>query len=83
MVGPNDFASMEEAVYRRYLRIINEGAGLPDLIIIDGGKGQLSSTIKSLKKLGVFERVGRCAAGVITNLRYVIYALNHCLCEDC
>ncbi|MEL6926236.1 MAG: excinuclease ABC subunit UvrC, partial [Bacteroidota bacterium] len=55
--GPNDFASMEEVVMRRYKRLVNEGQPLPDLIIIDGGKGQLSSSVKILKALGIFEKV--------------------------
>jgi excinuclease ABC subunit C len=49
--GPDDFASMEEVVYRRYKRLLNEGQDLPQLIVIDGGKGQLSSALKSLEKL--------------------------------
>ena len=49
--GPDDYASMEEVVYRRYKRLMNEGHDLPQLIIIDGGKGQLSSALKSLEKL--------------------------------
>ncbi|MCB9308369.1 MAG: excinuclease ABC subunit C [Lewinellaceae bacterium] len=49
--GPNDFASMEEVVYRRYKRLLSEGQGLPQLVIIDGGKGQLSAAMKSLKAL--------------------------------
>ncbi len=49
--GPDDFASMEEVVYRRYKRLIEEGQPLPQLIIIDGGKGQLSSALKSLEIL--------------------------------
>ena len=51
--GPNDFASMEEVVYRRCKRLLKEGSGLPQLIIIDGGKGQLSSAVKSLSRLGL------------------------------
>ena len=51
--GPNDFASMEEVVYRRYKRLLSEGSTLPQLVIIDGGKGQLSSAMKSIKALGV------------------------------
>jgi excinuclease ABC subunit C len=51
--GPNDFATMEEAVHRRYRRMLEEGQELPQLVIIDGGKGQLSSAIKSLKLLGI------------------------------
>lgn len=51
--GPNDFASMEEVVYRRYKRMLDEGETLPQLIVIDGGKGQLSSAMKSLDRLGI------------------------------
>jgi excinuclease ABC subunit C len=51
--GPNDFASMEEVVFRRYKRLLAEGAGLPQLVIIDGGKGQLSAAMKSIKALGL------------------------------
>ena len=51
--GPDDFASMEEVVYRRYKRLQEEGQSLPQLIIIDGGKGQLSSALKSLDILGL------------------------------
>lgn len=49
--GPNDFASMEEVVYRRYKRLLAEGQSLPQLIIIDGGKGQLSAAMKSIRAL--------------------------------
>jgi excinuclease ABC subunit C len=55
--GPNDFASMEEVVYRRYKRLLEENAPLPQLIVIDGGKGQLSSAVESLKKLGLYEKI--------------------------
>jgi len=55
--GPNDFASMEEVVERRYTRQLNEGNKLPDLIVIDGGKGQLSSAYSILCKLGLEEKV--------------------------
>lgn len=55
--GPDDFSSMEEIVYRRYKRMIEEKKELPQLIIIDGGKGQLSSAMKSLKKLNIHERI--------------------------
>lgn len=51
--GPDDFASMQEVVYRRYKRILEEGKELPQLIVIDGGKGQLSSAVKSLEKLNL------------------------------
>ena len=55
--SPNDYASMEEVVFRRYSRLINENKSLPNLIIIDGGKGQLSSSVKSLKKLGIENKI--------------------------
>jgi len=55
--GPNDFASMEEIILRRYSRLIKEKITLPDLIIIDGGKGQLSSALKSLKKLNLEKKI--------------------------
>jgi len=51
--GPDDYKSMEEAVYRRYKRVLKENLPIPQLIIVDGGKGQLSSAIKSLKKLKI------------------------------
>ncbi len=51
--GPDDFASMEEVVFRRYKRLLHEAESLPQLIIIDGGKGQLSAAIKSLELLGL------------------------------
>ena len=51
--GPNDFATMEEVVFRRYKRLLNEGESLPQLVIIDGGKGQLSAAMKSLRALGI------------------------------
>ena len=51
--GPNDFASMEEVIFRRYKRMMEENKPLPNLIVIDGGKGQLSSAVKSLETLGL------------------------------
>ncbi|MCL2512154.1 MAG: excinuclease ABC subunit UvrC, partial [Bacteroidales bacterium] len=51
--GPNDFASMEEVVYRRYHRLLEEQQELPQLIIVDGGKGQLSAALNSIEKLGL------------------------------
>lgn len=51
--GPNDFASMEEVVFRRYKRLLDENMGLPQLIVIDGGKGQLNAALKSLEKLQI------------------------------
>lgn len=55
--GPNDFASMEEIVYRRYKRLLDEGQRLPDLIVVDGGKGQLSSAVKILQQLGLYGKI--------------------------
>lgn len=55
--GPNDFATMEEVIYRRYKRMLDEGENLPHLILIDGGKGQLSSAVKSLKLLGLYGKI--------------------------
>ena len=57
VVGPDDFASMREIVYRRYSRLLEEGSELPDLIIVDGGKGQLSSAYEVLCALGIEKRV--------------------------
>jgi excinuclease ABC subunit C len=57
VVGPDDFASMEEVVYRRYKRLIDEEKPLPHLIVLDGGKGQLSSAMKSLESLGIKGKV--------------------------
>ena len=57
VTGPDDFSSMEEIVFRRYKRMIDEEQSLPQLAIIDGGKGQLSSAMKSLTKLGLRERI--------------------------
>ena len=55
--GPNDFASMEEVVHRRYRRLLEEGEPLPNLVIIDGGKGQLSAAMKSIELLGLQDRI--------------------------
>ncbi len=55
--GPDDFSSMHEVVFRRYRRILNEGEPLPQLIIIDGGKGQLSSAVSVLKELEIYDEV--------------------------
>jgi excinuclease ABC subunit C len=55
--GPNDFASMEEVIYRRYKRLLEENSPLPQLIVIDGGKGQLSSAVLSLEKVGLYGKI--------------------------
>jgi excinuclease ABC subunit C len=57
VVGINDFASMKEAVYRRYSSVIDKKLPLPQLIIIDGGKGQLSSALEALTELGIQDQV--------------------------
>ncbi|MXV49364.1 excinuclease ABC subunit C [Pedobacter sp. HMF7647] len=69
--GPNDFATMEEAVYRRYRRLLEEGEPLPQLIIIDGGKGQLSSALKSLRLLGIETQV--TVIGIAKRLEEIFY----------
>ena len=55
--GPNDFASMEQVIYRRLKRLLDENEALPNLIVVDGGKGQLSSGVNSLRKLNLENRV--------------------------
>jgi excinuclease ABC subunit C len=57
VVGPDDFSSMQEIVFRRYRRMLDENQKLPQLIVIDGGKGQLSAAMKSIEKLGLREKV--------------------------
>ena len=69
--GPNDFATMEEAVHRRYRRMLEEGETLPQLIVIDGGKGQLSSAMKSLKILGIETEV--TVIGIAKRLEEIYY----------
>ena len=58
VVGANDFASMAEVIERRYSRLLNEGEKLPQLIVIDGGKGQLHSAADSLRKIGLYGKIG-------------------------
>lgn len=69
--GPDDFATMEEAVFRRYKRVLDEGHSLPELIVIDGGKGQLSSAVKSLKLLGIEKQV--TIIGIAKRLEEIYY----------
>ena len=57
VVGPDDFSTMKEVVFRRYRRLLDEGAPLPQLIIIDGGKGQLSAAMESIEELGISDEV--------------------------
>ena len=69
--GPDDYASMEEVVFRRYKRILNEKSHLPNLIVIDGGKGQLSSSIKALKKLNLDKKIA--ILGIAKRLEEIFY----------
>lgn len=72
VVGPDDFASMEEVVYRRYSRLQREGEPLPQLIVIDGGKGQLSSSLKSLERLGLRGKIA--IVGIAKRLEEIFYS---------
>ncbi len=69
--GPNDFASMEEVIYRRYKRVIEENQPLPQLIIVDGGKGQLSSAMESINKLGLHGKLA--VIGIAKKLEEIYY----------
>lgn len=69
--GPDDFASMEEVIYRRYKRLIEESAPLPQLIVIDGGKGQLSAALKSLEKLELRGKIS--IIGIAKKLEEIYY----------
>jgi len=69
--GPDDFASMEEVVYRRYKRLLDEKQSLPQLIIIDGGKGQLSSALKSLDNLNLRGKIA--IIGIAKRLEELFY----------
>lgn len=57
VVGPDDYASMREIVERRYSRALNEGENIPQLIVIDGGKGQLNAAVESLQKIGLYGKI--------------------------
>jgi excinuclease ABC subunit C len=69
--GPDDFASMEEVIFRRYKRLIKENKSLPQLVIVDGGKGQLSSALKSLKKLDLDKKIP--IIGIAKRLEEIYY----------
>jgi excinuclease ABC subunit C len=69
--GPDDFATMEEVVYRRYKRLLDEQQGLPQLIVIDGGKGQLSAALKALEKLDLRGKVAIC--GIAKRLEEIFF----------
>lgn len=69
--GPNDFASMEEVLKRRYGRLVEEDKPLPQLVIVDGGKGQLSSAVTALKEVGVFDKLR--VIGIAKNLEELFF----------
>lgn len=69
--GPDDFASMREIVFRRYRRLMDEGSDLPQLIVIDGGKGQLSSALESLEELGLRGKIA--IIGIAKRLEEIFY----------
>jgi excinuclease ABC subunit C len=69
--GPDDFASMEEVVYRRYKRLLDEDEALPQLIVVDGGKGQLSSAVKSLEALNLRGKIA--IIGIAKRLEEIFY----------
>ncbi|MBT8223562.1 MAG: excinuclease ABC subunit UvrC [Eudoraea sp.] len=71
VTGPDDFASMEEVVFRRYKRLLNEDESLPQLIVIDGGKGQLTSALKSLEVLGLRGKIA--IIGIAKRLEEIYY----------
>ncbi|MFZ6000903.1 MAG: excinuclease ABC subunit UvrC [Bacteroidota bacterium] len=71
VVGPDDFASMKEIVGRRYQRLIDENLPMPNLIMVDGGKGQLSSACEALKELGLYGRIP--IVGIAKKLEEIYY----------
>jgi len=71
VVGPDDFASMKEIVSRRYKRIMEEQAEYPQLIIVDGGKGQLSSAVEALQELGLYGKIP--IVGIAKRLEEIYY----------
>lgn len=71
VVGPDDFGSMEEIVGRRYSRVLKENLPVPQLVLIDGGKGQLSAAVKALKAVGIYEKV--TVIGIAKRLEEIYY----------
>jgi excinuclease ABC subunit C len=69
--GPNDYASMEEVVYRRYARLMKEGEPLPQLVVIDGGKGQLGSAVTALERLGLYGQI--TVVGIAKRLEEIFF----------
>jgi len=71
VTGPDDYASMREIVERRYSRLLNEGSPLPQLIVIDGGKGQLHAAVESLQKIGLYGKIA--IIGIAKRLEEIYY----------
>jgi len=71
VIGPNDFDSMKEVVQRRYSRLVKENKALPQLIIIDGGKGQLSATVATLQELDLYGKIA--VVGIAKRLEEIYY----------
>lgn len=71
VIGPDDYASMREIVERRYSRLLNEGSSLPQLIVIDGGKGQLHAAVESLQKIGLYGKIA--VIGIAKRLEEIYY----------
>lgn len=69
--GPNDFASMKEVLTRRYTRLMSEGEGLPQLVVVDGGKGQLSSAVEALEEMGLRGRIA--VVGIAKRLEEIYF----------
>ena len=69
--GPNDFATMKEVITRRYSKLISENLPLPNLIVVDGGKGQLSSAVEALKELGIYKKLA--IIGIAKRLEELYY----------
>jgi excinuclease ABC subunit C len=69
--GPNDYASMEEVVSRRYRRLLEEDQPLPQLVVVDGGKGQLSSAVAAFEKLGLRKKIA--VIGIAKRLEEIFY----------
>ena len=74
VTGPDDFASMGEVVHRRYRRLLDEGESLPQLVVIDGGKGQLSAALESLERLGLRGQVA--IIGIAKRLEEIYFPLD-------
>lgn len=71
VIGPDDYGSMREIVERRYARLLNEGSPLPQLIVIDGGKGQLHAAVESLQKIGLYGQIA--VIGIAKRLEEIYY----------